>query len=233
MSTSAHSDHGAPAPTGTASTRTLLPCAGVLFDCDGVLVDSEDAVHASWTQWCQALCLDPGPVLATIHGRRARDTVAHFVPKEQRAWASELIDAIELTHAVAVTAIPGARQLFESVPAHRRAIVTSGSRVLAIARLRAAGIPIPDVLVAADDVRHGKPSPEGYLQAAYRLGLRPRDCVVVEDAAVGVAAARSARVRSVLGVGAKDFGLAHPNVVVPNLTSVRWHPAGLLVSPGR
>ncbi|MFT4296275.1 MAG: HAD-IA family hydrolase [Micropruina sp.] len=213
---------------------TLLPCRAVLFDCDGVLVDSESIIVRSWTRWARQIGLDPDTVLATIHGRRSRDTVAEFVAASRRAEAHALIDAIEIQDAAAATAIPGAAELLHSIPADRWAIVTSGSRTLARTRLAAAGVPIPAVLITAEDVTHGKPHPQGYLAAADGLGAPPTDCVVVEDAAPGIRAARAANVHAVLGVGNRDLGDDRPAIAVPNLRSVRWTPAGLLIhSDGR
>ena len=132
-----------------------------------------------------------------MHGRRAADTVAALLPPGRRAEAERMINTFEVEDAAAVTAIAGAADLVATVP--RWAVATSGRRELALARLRAAALPVPAVLVAAEDVRHGKPHPEGYLAAARRLGVDPADTVVVEDAAAGVAAARAAGVGSVRG----------------------------------
>src|SRR5262249_31738387 len=88
--------------------------------------------------------------------------------------------------------LPGACELVESVPADQFAIVTSGSRQLAIARLRAAGLPVPEVLVTAEQVDDGKPDPAGYLRAAELLGVDPAHSLVLEDAPAGVEAALAA-----------------------------------------
>ncbi|MGH8860673.1 MAG: HAD family hydrolase, partial [Jatrophihabitantaceae bacterium] len=117
----------------------LLRCAAVLFDCDGVLVDSDDSVRAAWTRWARDLSLDPDVVTNLVHGRRSADTVAQLVPAGARDAAAALIDRYELEDAAAVTAIPGAADLARSVP--RWAVVTSGRRELALARLAAAGLP--------------------------------------------------------------------------------------------
>lgn len=206
---------------------TVLPCTAVLFDCDGVLVDSESVIHRSWTRWALQLQVDPAAVTAAVHGRRSQDTVAQFIEAVGREQALALIDAIEIDDAETVTAIPGAAELLATIPAAQWAIVTSGSLPLASARLAAAGIPTPNVMVTGQDVRQGKPHPEGYLAAARLLGVSPEACVVVEDAPAGIRAAREARVGYVLGVGSFDVGEDQPEVMTPDLRGVRWIGSGL------
>lgn len=213
--------------TGVTRTLTVLPCTAVLFDCDGVLVDSDAAVVRSWTRWALAMDLDPEEVLPAVYGRRSVDTVAEFIALPRRREALELIDRLEIEDAATTTPIPGAAGLVAAIPPHRWATVTSASRDLAHARLKAAGLGAPDVLVTAGDVEHGKPHPEGYLTAAQHLGVPAEQCVVVEDAPAGIRAARAAGVRHVLGVGNREMGEHRPDAVVPDLRSVRWGGVGL------
>jgi sugar-phosphatase len=203
---------------------TLLPCRAVLFDCDGVLVDSDASVLAAWSRWARELDLDPDAVIGVVHGRRSADTVAELVAAPRRAAAAELIDRFEVEDAASVTAIAGAVALSSAVP--RWAVVTSGHRELAAARLRAAGISVPEVLVTAGDVAQGKPHPEGYLRAAQRLGVAAAETVVLEDAAAGIAAARAAGVSAVVAVGDRDD--LSGDVHVRDLTELRWAGGGLL-----
>lgn len=205
------------------------PCEGVLFDCDGVLVDSDPPVIAAWTRWAQDQGLDPDEVVSVVHGRRAADTVAMLVPSERQQAALELINRYELDAAHHVTAIPGAGELTRSVPAQKWAVVTSGTTTLARARLQAAGIPDPRVLITADDVELGKPDPAGYLAAARLLGVRPGSAAVLEDAAAGISAARAAGVAHVIGVGGRGLERL-ADVVVPDLTHVRWSEGALEVT---
>jgi sugar-phosphatase len=200
----------------------------VLFDCDGVLVDSDVSVNAAWSRWAGEHGLQAADVLAVVHGRRSVDTVASFIEDRQREAALSLIDRYEVEAASGVRAVPGARELLVACPTAAWAVVTSGRRELALARLAAAGLPGPSVLVTADDVRRGKPDPEGYLAAAARLGARPEEAIVVEDSPEGIRAARAAGVSAVLGVGdrARD---AAPDVVVSDLTGVVWTGQGLAV----
>ena len=203
-----------------------LACAGVLFDCDGVLVDSDASVYRAWTRWARDLGLDPDTVASIVHGRRSADTVAELFVEDERPAASALIDRYEVEDAAAVTAIRGAEELLASIPAPRWAVVTSGNLKLATARIRAAGLPVPAVLVTADDVARGKPDPEGYLTAAARLGFGPSGTIVLEDAASGVAAARAAGVAAVVGVGTRDE-LPYVDLHVGDLTELCWTGHGL------
>lgn len=203
-----------------------LRCDGVLFDCDGVLVDSDASVAYSWQRWADAVGVDRDSIADIVHGRRSEDTIAELLPADQQPAAVALIDRIEIEDAARVRAIRGAAELVAALPAGHWAVVTSGTRALATARLTAAGLPTPDVLVTADDVTNGKPNPEGYLTAARRLGLDPARTVVLEDAASGVLAARAAGVSAVVGVGSRD-GLPAVELRVPDLAAIYWTGDGL------
>ena len=206
-----------------------LPCRAVLFDSDGVLVDSDDSVERAWRRWADAYGLDPDEVLSVTHGRRASDTVAELIDAAGREEAVARINQLELDDAASVSALPGARQLISSVPEGRRAVVTSGSVALATARLQRAGIEVPVVLITGDDVAQGKPEPDGYLRAAAALGVEPADVVVVEDSVAGVEAARSAGVSAVVGVGEPALQTT-ADVVVDDLRLLTWAGTGLRVA---
>jgi sugar-phosphatase len=203
-----------------------LRCDGVLFDCDGVLVDSDASVDLSWRRWAEALGIDPAALDGMVHGRRSEDTIAELLPAERQAEATALIERMEVEDAARVTAIAGAADLIGALPAGRWAVVTSGTLALATARLSAAGLPVPDVLVTAEDVSNGKPDPEGYRTAACRLGYDPARTVVLEDAPSGVLAARAAGAGGVIGVGSRD-GLPEVDLRVHDLTALRWTGRGL------
>ena len=205
---------------------TDFPCAAVLFDCDGVLVDSDAAIVDAWTRWARDLDLDVDTVLASVHGQRSADTVRDFVAPDRRSAELDRIDRYELESAGAVHAIPGAAALAASMPDGSWAVVTSGTTVLATARLRGAGLTVPDVLVSANDVQRGKPDPEGYRLAADRLGVAPRDAIVLEDAPAGIRAARAAGARAVIGIGARAREAGVDGWAM-DLRDLRWTGDGL------
>jgi sugar-phosphatase len=174
-----------------------------LFDMDGTLVDSHAVVEAVWTEFCERHALDPRVVLAFAHGRQAGDTVAHFLPSLSDSARAELVAGLlaeEVTRTDGIVEVPGARRLLAALAERgaRVAIVTSAPRELALARLDAAGVGVPEVLVAAEDVERGKPDPSCYLLAASRLGVAIERCVVFEDAEAGLAAAVASGARVVV-----------------------------------
>ena len=132
----------------------------IVFDADGVLVDSLGSVTRAWRLWASDYRVDVDALLASVHGRPARESVAAFLPPALVKEATRRIDAYELEDADSVGPLPGAIELLTSLPVGRWAVATSGNRELATARLTAAGLPMPSVLVTADDVRLGKPDPE-------------------------------------------------------------------------
>lgn len=206
----------------------VLPCRALLFDCDGVLVDSDESVARSWTRWALDYGLDPASVTALVHGRRSVDTVHMLIPPGRRAAALRTINAYELEDARTVPGVAGAAALVTSLPRFRWAVVTSGTPALARARLSAAGIPLPKVLITAADVSRGKPDPEGYLAAAGMLDAPPETTVVLEDSRSGVEAGRRAGVTGVIGVSAKALD-TDADIVVGDLTCVAWTDSALAV----
>jgi len=172
-------------------------CAAVLFDLDGVLVDSSAVIEASWRRWAQSRGVDEAALLPLVHGRPATETLALAAP--HLAVDRELAALVrqELENEGATRPYPGAAELVGSLPAGCWAVVTSAPRVLARGRLRRLGRGLPEVLVCAEDVGAGKPSPEGFLLAAERLRVPPAQCVVVEDSLPGVAAGLAAGMRVV------------------------------------
>jgi sugar-phosphatase len=163
--------------------------AAVISDLDGVLVDSAGASVRAWRRWAARHGLDGDAIQATNHGRPSREVIAEHVPGvELDAETAFLLEA-EVADTRGVVAFPGAADVL-ALPLV--AIATSGELPLARARLIAARLPLPDVVVTADDVERGKPAPEPYLLAAERLGVDPADCLVLEDAPSGIAAGRAA-----------------------------------------
>ena len=171
-----------------ADVPAVVTCEAVLFDMDGTLVDSTALVERQWARWAARRRVSLAAVLAISHGRPTLETLSLIAPK----WATaEEVAAVEATAPEdddGLVAVTGARELASALPRSRWAVVTSAGRALAVARLTAAGLPLPAVLVTADDVSPGKPDPAGYLEAARRLSARPERCLIFEDAPVGVRA---------------------------------------------
>jgi sugar-phosphatase len=174
-----------------------LECKGLLFDLDGVLVDSRDVVERTWRRWAARQQIDPEPLLRVAHGRRASDTLKEVYPGVAITEAVAWLDAAELDDVEGITAIPGAHRFLTTLPESAWAIVTSCSRALALRRLGAANLPVPRLLVTSDDVARGKPAPDGYRLGATKLGVEPSSCLVFEDAPAGIAAGRAAGCRVV------------------------------------
>jgi mannitol-1-/sugar-/sorbitol-6-phosphatase len=172
-------------------------CDAVLFDLDGVLVDSRACVERQWSVWADRHGLERGAVLRTAHGRRAVEVVAAMAPHLDASREAAALAVAEMAETRGLPHVPGAGALLRSIPYGAWGIATSAPRAIAVARLAQAGLDQPTVIVAAEDVAHGKPDPQGYLAAARRLGVPPASCLVVEDAPAGVAAARAAGMRVV------------------------------------
>jgi len=172
----------------------------ILFDMDGVLIDSAPAVERVWRKWALAHLLDPEAVIAQAHGRRSVETIRAVAPHMDAERENVKVEQMEIEDKEGVAALPGALELLRSLPPDRFAIVTSATTPLAIARLGYAGLPIPPRLVTADDVLDGKPSPEPYLKGAARLGVAPCECVVFEDTPAGISSGHAAGMQ-VIAVG--------------------------------
>jgi sugar-phosphatase len=178
---------------------TSIQCGAVLFDMDGVLVDSTPAVERVWTGWALEHGLAPDEVVRRAHGRPSLATIIELLPHGDHEAENRELERREIEDVADVIALPGVLQLLQNIPPQRWAIVTSASRPLAKVRLRASGLPIPEHLVTSNDIQRGKPFPDPYLKGAEILGVAPRDCVVAEDAASGVRSGKAAGAR-VLGL---------------------------------
>ena len=168
-----------------------------LFDLDGVLVNSRAVVERTWHRWARRHRIDPDPFLQIAHGRRVRDTLHAVAPEFATDAEVAWLDNAELHDVEGLRVVPGAREFLSALPGGRWGIVTSCHRALALFRLAAAGVPVPEVLVVSEDVTRGKPAPDGYRLGAQRLGSDIADCLVFEDAPAGVAAGRAAGARVV------------------------------------
>ena len=173
----------------------IFTCKAILFDLDGVLVDSTPAVARVWGAWAIKHGLAPEVAIAHAHGRRSIETIRALAPHMDAETENVNVERMEIEEREGVVALPGAAQLLRSLPRERFAVVTSATRKLALARLQYAGLPAPANLVSADDVVNGKPSPEPFLQGAALLHQAASDCLVLEDAPTGIVAARAAGMR--------------------------------------
>ncbi len=167
--------------------------AAFLFDMDGTLLDSSAAVDRVWGSWAKRHGIDVAILLAQVHGVRSEDTIRRFAgPTTDIAKETQWILEAEVRDVDGVVAVEGIHAFIEALDRGTWAIVTSAPRALAEVRLRAANLPIPDVLITAEDVQRGKPDPQGFLLGAQRLGVGIEECLVFEDSPAGVAAANAA-----------------------------------------
>jgi mannitol-1-/sugar-/sorbitol-6-phosphatase len=172
-------------------------CSAILFDLDGVLVDSTKSVARQWRLWAEENSIDPEKVLAIAHGRRTIEVVRSLALHLDAKAEESRIEKREADDIEGVAVMPGAADLLKSIPDGRWCVVTSGTRYLATSRLRFAQLPIPRVLVAADDVQKGKPDPEPYLKGAQLLKVKPTECLVIEDAPAGIRSAHAGGMKAI------------------------------------
>lgn len=185
-------------PTTTLAPGTLITADCLLFDMDGTLVDSTAAVERVWGGWAARHGISFADFRHDMHGRRAIDIMRALVPPQLDATVElRSIVAGEMVETDGIVPIPGAARLLASLPRERWALVTSAQLPLARVRLRAAGLPLPDTVVAAEDIGAGKPDPGCYRLALARLGCRAENAVVFEDAPAGIAAGVAAGCRTV------------------------------------
>jgi mannitol-1-/sugar-/sorbitol-6-phosphatase len=167
-------------------------CRAILFDLDGVLVDSKAYIEDQWRRWALARGLRPEPFIQVCHGRRAVETIRLAAPDLDAEAEVAAFQPDEAGDGRALAPVEGAVRLLKTLPPQSWAVATSGTRAMATERLQRAGLPVPAVLICAEDVRRGKPSPDVYLLAAAALAVPPAECIVIEDAPAGVQAARAA-----------------------------------------
>jgi sugar-phosphatase len=195
-----------------------ITAKGILFDMDGVLVSSIGSVVRSWRRWAKLYDVPDAESFEVPHGMRARDIIKTLRPDVDLQQATRAIEDMEVEDVADLRVLPGVKRLLESLPQERWTIVTSSTRRLLLARLGAAGLPVPERIISGDDVERGKPDPEPYQRGAELLGFRPAECVVVEDAPSGVGAGKAAgcRVLGVLGTHTAEE-LSEADWVVPSL----------------
>jgi len=214
-----------------------IHCNAILFDLDGVLVDSTPAVARVWRRWAIAHGFDPEKVVKMAHGRPSRTTIRELLPNADVDKQDRLVERMEIEDLDGVVLLPGARELLESLPADRWTIATSCTRPLAEVRLRAVGLSVPQKLVTSSDVKVGKPDPEPYVKAAALLNYKASDCIVMEDAPAGIQAGKAAGARVVAFLTTmerSELQSAGPDWIVRNCADVSAHTGqnGLTLSLG-
>lgn len=206
----------------SASSQRIFHCAAILFDLDGVLVDSTASVARQWALWAAEHNVSPDEAVRVAHGRRTLETIRLLAPHLDAEAETVRLERREADDTDGIGRIKGALELVSSLHRERWAVVTSGTRYLATRRLATNGLPTPAVFVTADEVALGKPHPEPYLKGAELLGLSPNDCLVFEDAPAGIEAARAAGMTTI-GVATTypAAKLERANAVVRDLSHVK------------
>lgn len=204
-------------------TMTQIQCRALLFDMDGVLIDSTPAVARVWRRWARAHGFPPEEVVAKAHGRPSITTVREYLPEADHEAETRIVERDEIEDLEGVVPLPGARELLDHLPRNRWTIVTSSTRPLAEVRLQAAGLSIPEKLITSSDIAHGKPHPEPYLKAANMLGYPAAECVVVEDVVAGIESGRAAGARVIAFPTTRavsDLRTAGANWVLRNCSAI-------------
>jgi len=176
---------------------TVITAKAMLFDLDGVLIDSTPAVARVWTQWAIEHGFEPETTVREAHGRPSIETIRELLPDADHEAENREMERREIEDTGGVVPLPGALELLSSLPPSRWAIVTSCTRPLAEVRIRTAGLPVPPTMITSSDITRGKPDPEPYLKGARALGFDPADCIVVEDVPAGIRSGKSAGSRVV------------------------------------
>ena len=202
-------------------------CSAILFDLDGVLVDSTRSVDRFWRWWAEQNGLDPETAVNVAHGRRTLETVRILKPELDAEVEAVKLEKMEADRTEGVTVMPGAAELVASLPSERWCVVTSGTKYLATRRLAAGNLPVPDILVTADDVNNGKPHPEPYLKGAQLLSIEPREGLVLEDAPAGIRAAHAAGMKVIaLASTYRPEELSEADAVISGLAELKVQVSG-------
>jgi mannitol-1-/sugar-/sorbitol-6-phosphatase len=200
----------------------MLTCSAVLFDLDGVLVDSTPAVERVWRKWAEERGLDPDYVIQWAHGRRSIETIRRVAPYMDAAHENLKVEQSEIEDLEGVRAIEGAADLLASIPPDHWTVVTSATRALAEARMGYVHLPLPKDAITAELVERGKPDPEPYLKGAALLGFAPSECLVIEDTAAGIQAAKAAGMQAIgLATTYPAHDLREADVVVRSCADIR------------
>lgn len=212
----------------TLPTRSY---AAFLFDMDGTILTSIASAERTWTKWAIAHGLDAATFVPTIHGVQSVETVRRLnLPGVDPVAEAAAISAAEMEDVDDIEPIAGAAAFLASLPPEHWTIVTSAPRALAEVRLKAAGLPVPPTMIAADDIPNGKPAPDCFLVAAERLGVAAGDCLVFEDAAAGITAGEAAGADVLVITATHSHGVKtqHPTIVDYRGVSVGIDESGSL-----
>lgn len=205
-------------------SQKILPqkLSAMLFDMDGTILNSIAAAERVWARWASRHGLDVEAFLPTIHGVRSTETIAKLnLPGVDPEVEALKITNEEISEAEGIVEIPGAAEFLNSLPLNKWAVVTSAPLGLAHSRLKAAGLPVPSVLISAEDVEYGKPNPECYILAAQKLGVEISNCLVFEDAEAGILAAEAAGAHLVVVTSTHKAALVSPHLSIKDYTESR------------
>jgi sugar-phosphatase len=203
---------------------TNVSAQALLFDLDGVLINSIPAVERVWSRWAEERGFDVQEVLHRAHGRPSIETLRYLVPEADHEAENRLVEQAEIADVAEIVPLPGVTELLGALPRDRWAIVTSCTRPLAEVRIRAAGLPTPGLFITANDITRGKPDPEPYRKGAIGLGFRPEECIVVEDALAGIASGRNAGARVIAfttTASIADLVAAKPDWILRDCSAIR------------
>lgn len=195
-------------------------CRGILFDLDGVLVDSTRYIEQQWRSWAATKGLSPEPFLRVCHGRRALETIRLAAPDLDPVAEIAAFKPEDVSEMAGLLPVEGAARLLQLLPSGSWAVATSGPRTTAQLRLKTANLPVPATFICAEDVINGKPDPDVYLAAASGLGVAPSDCLVVEDAPAGIEAARAAGMRVIALTTTHSEAILDADACAPSLAAV-------------
>lgn len=207
-------------------------CRAVLFDLDGVLVDSTRSVERQWRLWAREQNVNPEAILEIAHGRRTVEVIQRLAPHLDLEMEVARVERREAEDTDGVEVMPGAAALLATIPDSDWAVVTSGTNLLATARLRHAHLPVPNVLVSAEHVREGKPHPEPYLMGARLLAVPAAQCLVIEDAPAGIESAHAAGMKAIGLTSTFSADQLHADAVVRDLRHISVHARNGILEVG-
>jgi sugar-phosphatase len=203
---------------------TNVSAQALLFDLDGVLINSIPAVERVWSRWAEERGFNVQEVLHRAHGRPSIETLRYLLPEADHEAENRLVEQAEIADVADIVPLPGVTELLAALPPDRWAIVTSCTRPLAEVRIRAAGLPTPGLFITANDITRGKPDPEPYQKGAMGLGFAPEECIVVEDALAGIASGRNAGARVIAfttTASIADLVAAKPDWILRDCSAIR------------